>query len=304
MAGGRLVLPLAEPTLTAQGVPSSGATLTVYQTGTTTLAELFADSNLTVSIANPQTSNAAGRFYQQSTVIWADASIAYDCVLTLPDGEMFSYETIYLLGSAASTSGFAPINSPAFTGVPTAPTPAANDSSSKIATTQFVATALANASIIPPGSYGFFAMTSLPNGWLPCNGQLVSRTTYAALFGAIGTTYGAGDGATTFGVPNFNGIFPRGYDPTATLGVALGAQQPDALQGHFHRPLGNSTGGSQYGFNVWSSSSANNHGAPTGVGSATEATTGAAVTDGTNGTPRIAAETRGINSPMVVAIHI
>jgi len=308
MSGGRLVLPLAEPTLTAQGAPSSGATLTIYETGTTTLAELYADSNLTVSIANPQTSNSAGRFYDQTTVIWADQSIAYDCVLTLPDGEMFSYQTIYLIGPPTSTSGFAPINSPAFTGVPTAPTPAANDASSKIATTQFVATAIANASITPAGTVAMFAMSSLPAGWLSlCTqspqavGQAVSRTTYASLFGAIGTTYGAGDGSTTFNLPNMSGLFPRGLDPTSSVGVALGATQDDAMQGHYHLPLGTSQG-SQYGISTWDTSVANNHGAPTGTGSAVAASTGSPTTDTVNGTPRVAAETRPINGPLVFAI--
>src|SRR5262249_40408318 len=48
------------------------------------------------------------------------------------------YDTLYLLGAATNTSGFAPINSPTFTGVPQAPTPASNDNSAKIATTAFV----------------------------------------------------------------------------------------------------------------------------------------------------------------------
>ncbi len=44
--------------------------------------------------------------------------------------------------------------------------------------------------------------TTEGGGWLQCNGQEVSRTTYAGLFTAIGTTFGAGDGSTTFNVPN------------------------------------------------------------------------------------------------------
>jgi microcystin-dependent protein len=43
--------------------------------------------------------------------------------------------------------------------------------------------------------------TTVKNGWLECNGQAVSRTNYSGLFGKIGTTYGAGDGSTTFNVP-------------------------------------------------------------------------------------------------------
>ena len=58
--------------------------------------------------------------------------------------------------------------------------------------------------ILPCGQSGALPMTLL------CNGAAVSRTTYAALFAAISTNYGAGDGSTTFNVPNLQGVFPRG----------------------------------------------------------------------------------------------
>lgn len=138
MASGRLILPITEPILTSSGLPNVGATLTVYVTGTDTPAGLYADPGLSTPIANPQTSNAAGRFYDQATVIWADSSQAYDCTVDLTDGETLTYDEIYLLGAATNTSGFAPINSPAFTGTPTAPTPASNNNSNDLATTAYV----------------------------------------------------------------------------------------------------------------------------------------------------------------------
>lgn len=58
------------------------------------------------------------------------------------------------------------------------------------------------ASIVPPGSIIGYAGSVIPTGWLLCYGQAVSRTTYAALFAAIGTTHGAGDGTTTFNLPD------------------------------------------------------------------------------------------------------
>ena len=63
-----------------------------------------------------------------------------------------------------------------------------------------------------PGSIMAYAAATVPAnyGWLLCNGQAVSRTTYSALFEAIGTTYGAGDGSTTFNVPDLRGEFLRG----------------------------------------------------------------------------------------------
>lgn len=55
------------------------------------------------------------------------------------------------------------------------------------------------------GSIKAWAGAAVPAGWLDCNGAAVSRSTYAALFAEIGTAYGAGDGSTTFNLPDFRG---------------------------------------------------------------------------------------------------
>lgn len=68
------------------------------------------------------------------------------------------------------------------------------------------------AGTIPAGSIMPFAGSSAPSGWLLCSGQAVSRSTYAALFAVISTTYGAGDGSTTFNLPDLRGRFPLGKD--------------------------------------------------------------------------------------------
>ncbi|MEZ0190758.1 phage tail protein [Ralstonia solanacearum] len=62
------------------------------------------------------------------------------------------------------------------------------------------------------GLIAYFARSTAPNGWLKANGAAVSRTTYAALFTEIGTTFGAGDGANTFNLPDLRGEFLRGWD--------------------------------------------------------------------------------------------
>lgn len=67
-----------------------------------------------------------------------------------------------------------------------------------------------------------FAGSSAPAGWLLCDGAAVSRTTYATLFALIGTTYGAGDGSTTFNVPNLKGRVPVGKDAGQTEFDVLG----------------------------------------------------------------------------------
>lgn len=65
---------------------------------------------------------------------------------------------------------------------------------------------------IPSGVTLPYAGAAAPSGWLLCNGQAVNRTTYAALFLIIGTTFGAGDGSTTFNVPDLRGRLPLGKD--------------------------------------------------------------------------------------------
>ena len=66
--------------------------------------------------------------------------------------------------------------------------------------------------ILPSGIVIPFAGSSAPNGWLLCAGQNVSRTTFANLFSVIGTSYGAGDGSTTFALPDLRGRVPAGID--------------------------------------------------------------------------------------------
>lgn len=77
----------------------------------------------------------------------------------------------------------------------------------------------------PAGCVMPYAGKSVPNGWLSCNGALVSREEYSTLFAAIGTTYGAGDGSTTFALPNLQGRFPLGVSGSHALGGTGGAEQ-------------------------------------------------------------------------------
>ena len=70
---------------------------------------------------------------------------------------------------------------------------------------------------VPVGSVIAYAANSAPNGYLLCNGAAVSRTTYANLFAAIGTTYGAGNGSTTFNLPNLTDKFIQGSGTAGTV---------------------------------------------------------------------------------------
>lgn len=86
--------------------------------------------------------------------------------------------------------------------------------------------------LAPTGVVLPFAGATAPAGWLLCSGQVVSRTTYAALFSAIGTAYGAGDGVTTFAVPDLRGRVPAGKDDmggTAASRLTSGGAGVDGL---------------------------------------------------------------------------
>ena len=91
-------------------------------------------------------------------------------------------------------------------------------------------------SAVPTGAVFHFAMNAAPSGYLVCNGAAVSRTTYAALFTAIGTTFGTGDGSTTFNLPDLRAEFIRGWDNGRNVdtGRAFGSAQSQQLAKHKH----------------------------------------------------------------------
>lgn len=86
------------------------------------------------------------------------------------------------------------------------------------------------------GDVKFWPTASAPAGWLKANGAAVSRTTYAALFAVVGTTYGVGDGATTFNLPDLRGEFVRGLDDGRGVdsGRAIGSAQASQNAAHSH----------------------------------------------------------------------
>lgn len=89
---------------------------------------------------------------------------------------------------------------------------------------------------IPAGAVQAFAMNTAPVGWLDCDGRTVSRTTYSNLFSAIGTTFGSGDGSTTFNLPDLRGEFIRGWDDGRGIdsGRSFGSAQADEFKLHGH----------------------------------------------------------------------
>lgn len=93
---------------------------------------------------------------------------------------------------------------------------------------------------IPVGSIMDYAGSSAPSGWLLCYGQAISRTTYASLFAAISTTYGVGDGSSTFNLPDLRGRVAAGKD---NMGGSSANRLTDADDGLDGDVLGDTGGG-------------------------------------------------------------
>lgn len=136
------------------------------------------------------------------------------------------------------------------------------------------------------GDIVMFGGSTIPVNYLTCDGTAISRTDYKLLYSVIGTAFGTGDGSTTFNLPDFRGVFPKGAGTTTRVAgvdasgnayaATLGTYYQDKMQGHYHstliaQPLAGGTV-------TWN--------APAASTTAAYIQTGAAVTDGTNGTPR------------------
>ena len=139
-----------------------------------------------------------------------------------------------------------------------------------------------NVETIPVGAITTTGRATADIGHLLCIGTAVSRTIFANLFTAIGTTFGVGDGSTTFNLPDFKGATPAGVGTstgyTANETVALGTKYDDAMQGHKHT-IGAAVGGANVGGAQF-------------MGTALGTSTGP-VSDGSNGTPRTGLVTKG-----------
>jgi microcystin-dependent protein len=86
------------------------------------------------------------------------------------------------------------------------------------------------------GNVQYFARQTAPGGWLKADGSAVSRADYANLFDAVGIMFGAGDGSTTFNLPDLRGEFIRGFDDGRGVdtGRILGSSQTEMLKSHTH----------------------------------------------------------------------
>lgn len=109
--------------------------------------------------------------------------------------------------------------------------------------------AVSNSGRSTVGLFANFPTTTAPLGWLKRNGAAVSRTTYAALFAQIGTTFGAGDGVNTFNLPDSRGDFDRNLDEGAGVdpGRTMGSLQTSQNLSHSHTAIIYSAGSHTHG---------------------------------------------------------
>ncbi len=147
------------------------------------------------------------------------------------------------------------VASPSFRAIASADIPTSSISLAKLATEVMNL-------LVPIGSIFAFSSLTPPANYLLCGGQAISRTTYADLFTLIGTTYGSGDGSTTFNLPNLTGRVIAGVDTlgsvlglTGNLGTTFGApthtlsgvEMPPHVHG-FSAPILTTTGSGQLFF--------------------------------------------------------
>ena len=192
--------------ITSEGVPAAGYQLFFYESGTSTPQDVYADPGLTTPLANPVVADANGRF----GAIWLSPSPAYK---------------VQLFTAATDDD---PTGSEVWSEDPIGP-----GAGGAVAD---------NAGII--GEVRAFAgpSSSVPSGWYLCYGQAISRTTYAALFSVIGTTWGSGDGSTTFNLPDLRGRAMFGKDD---MGGSAANRVTGGVSGVAGTTLGG-TGGDQH----------------------------------------------------------
>jgi len=257
-------------TLQFNAAPASGASVRIYrETDNENLqATFYAGSSIRAADLND---NATQSLYLvQEAKNLADSADASAVAQQAQDAEDTANTAITTANAASTTAnGIAATantaltnstnavntantaNSTANTANSTATT--ANSTANSALSTANSAVSTANSALTfaqainPVGAVIWVAMNTAPSGFIKANGAAVSRTTYSALFTAIGTTFGSGDGSTTFNVPDLRGEFVRGWDDGRGVdsGRSFGSFQDHQLQAHNHGELYNTPSSGQ-----------------------------------------------------------
>jgi microcystin-dependent protein len=240
--------------LTYTNGPTSSSALnqSVYAilkfTGATAATSIYAPPVAKTYIVNNATSYTVTIY--NSTVI--GNTTAAGTGVAIPSGETM---TIWSDGTNFTQQNTALI-SPHLSGTPTAPTATAGNNSTQIATTAFV-----QVNGTPTGGLMLWPTASPPANWLICNGSAVSRATYATLFAVVGTTFGVGDGSTTFNLPNYTDRMPIGagssYSVNSQGGSATTTLTTTELPSHSHSASSSSSSSSSFSGSAGTTGSTN-----------------------------------------------
>lgn len=221
---------------TDAGAVAAGHKLYTYQSGTTTDKATYTDQGGLTTNSNPITLDSAGR-----CALWlASDGTEYTFVLKTAAGALVKQwddvagvpipnATAYVpVAGGVTMTGTFELSGPATSAL----NPVTKTQMEDAITASETTTNASIDSAVPVGAVVMWPTGSIPTGWLALEGGNVSRTTYADLYALWGTTFGVGDGSTTFGLPDTRGYFMRGWDNGRGVdsGRALGDFQADALQ--------------------------------------------------------------------------